>query len=31
MVQLDLEKLGDQWLVVDFIHKEATFEFLGKE
>jgi uncharacterized membrane protein YecN with MAPEG domain len=30
-VQLDLEKLGDQWLVVDFVHKEATFEFLGKE
>ena len=30
-VQLDLEKQGDQWLVVDFEHKEATFEFLGKE
>ncbi len=30
-VQLDLEKLGGQWLVVDFVHKEATFEFLGKE
>jgi len=30
-VQLDLEKLGDQWLVVDFTHKEATFEFLGRE
>lgn len=30
-VQLDLEKSGDRWLVVDFVHKEATFEFLGKE
>jgi hypothetical protein len=30
-VQLDLEKLNDRWLVIDFQHKEATFEFLGKE
>jgi hypothetical protein len=30
-VQLDLEKSGDRWLVVDFVHKEATFEFLGRE
>lgn len=30
-VQVDLEKAGKEWLVVDFVHKEATFEFIGRE
>jgi hypothetical protein len=30
-VQLDLEKSQDKWLVVDFDHKDPTFEFMGRE
>jgi hypothetical protein len=30
-VQVDLEKSHEKWLVVDFDHKEATFEFMGRE